>query len=201
MNLAILGIAGGTGSGKSFAVKRLINEYPYDDTVLINMDSYYKDLSYINYEKRIKKNFDHPDSLEIDLLEHHLRQISKGARVNIPKYDFVDHVRVGYVDSGSKPKIIIVEGIFALYFSQLRKLYTAKIFIDTPEKVRFERRVNRDTIKRGRTLKSIKQQYDYTVLPMHKKYIEPSKKFSDCVIDGQDDIKSIVKKIKSLIHI
>ena len=179
MNITILGIAGGTGSGKTYAVKNLLNEYPQNSVLSISMDSYYKDLSHINYEKRIEQNFDHPDSIDINLLKKHLEKASKGEKVNIPIYDFINHVRLGETISISNAEIIIVEGIFALHFSQLRKLYTLKLFIETPENIRLERRLVRDVRERGRTIKSIKDQYNSTVLPMHNKYVEPSKIFSD----------------------
>ena len=199
MNIIILGIAGGTGSGKTYSVKNLLKEYPSDNIVSISIDSYYKDLSHINYKKRIKQNFDHPDSIDINLLEHHLEQASKGHEISIPIYDFTNHIRIGKTSSISNVKIIIVEGIFALHYSQLRKLYTLKIFMDTQESIRFERRLVRDVKERGRTIKSIKDQYNSTVLPMHNKYIEPSKKFSDLVLNGEDNINVIINRIKALI--
>lgn len=199
MNITILGIAGGTGSGKTYAVKNLLNEYPQNSVLSISMDSYYKDLSHINYEKRIEQNFDHPDSIDINLLKKHLEQASKGDKINIPIYDFINHVRLGETISISNAEIIIVEGIFALHFSQLRKLYTLKLFMDTPENIRLERRLVRDVRERGRTIKSIKDQYNSTVLPMHNKYVEPSKVFSDLILDGRDNINDITYKIEELI--
>ena len=199
MNITVLGIAGGTGSGKTYAVKSLLNEYPQDSVLAISMDSYYKDLSYINYTRRVEQNFDHPDSIDINLLEKHLKQASKGNKINIPIYDFSNHVRLGETVSISNAKIIIVEGIFALHFSQLRKFYTLKIFMDTPENVRLERRLFRDVKERGRTVKSIMDQYNTTVLAMHNKYVEPSKIFSDLILDGEDNINNIVNKIEELI--
>ena len=196
--MTILGIAGGTGSGKTYAVKNLLKEYPANDIFSISMDSYYKDLSHINYKKRIKQNFDHPDSIDINLLEHHLKQVSMGYEISIPIYDFTNHIRIGETSSISDARIIVVEGIFALHYSQLRKLYTLKIFLDTPESIRFERRLIRDVKERGRTIKSIKDQYNSTVLPMHNKYVEPSKKFSDLVLNGKDNINIIINKIKAL---
>ena len=200
MNRTVLGIAGGTGSGKTYAVKSLLNEYPQDSILPISMDSYYKDLSYINHKDRIKQNFDHPNSIDVNLLEKHLGLASKGDKINIPIYDFNNHVRLRETISISNAKIIIVEGIFALHFSQLRKLYTQKIFMDTPENIRLERRLVRDVRERGRTIKSIKDQYNSTVLPMHNKYVEPSKIFSDLILNGEDNINDITNKIEELIR-
>ena len=200
MNRTVLGIAGGTGSGKTYAAKSLLNEYPQDSILPISMDSYYKDLSHINYKERIEQNFDHPDSIDVNLLEKHLGLASKGDKINIPIYDFNNHVRLRETISISNAKIIIVEGIFALHFSQLRKLYTLKIFMDTPENIRLERRFVRDVKERGRTIKSIKDQYDSTVIPMHNKYVEPSKIFSDLILNGEDNINDITNKIEELIR-
>ena len=200
MNRTVLGIAGGTGSGKTYAVKSLLNEYPQNSVLAISMDSYYKDLSHINYKKRVEQNFDHPDSIDINLLENHLEQASKGDKINIPIYDFSNHVRLGETASISNAKIIIVEGIFALHFSQLRKLCTLKLFIDTPENIRLKRRLVRDVRERGRTIKSIKDQYNSTVLPMHDKYVESSKIFSDLMLNGEDDISDIINKIQELVR-
>ena len=199
MNITVLGIAGGTGSGKTYAVKSLFNKYPQNRVLAISMDSYYKDLSHINYEKRVEENFDHPDSIDINLLENHLEQASKGDKISIPIYDFSNHVRLGKTISISNAKIIIVEGIFALHFSQLRKLYTLKLFMDTPENIRLERRLIRDVSERGRTIKSIKDQYNSTVFPMHNKYVEPSKIFSDLILDGGNNINDIINEIEELI--
>ena len=199
MNITVLGIAGGTGSGKTYAVKSLLKEYPQNSVLAISMDCYYKDLSHINYKKRVEQNFDHPDSIDINLLEKHLKQASKGNKINIPIYDFSNNVRLGETLSISNAKIIIVEGIFALHFSQLRKLYTLKVFMDTPENIRLERRLVRDVKERGRTVKSVKDQYNTTVLAMHNKYVEPSKIFSDLILDGEDNINNIVNKIEDLI--
>ena len=200
MNTTVLGIAGGTGSGKTYATKNLLNEYPQCSILPISMDSYYKDLSHINYKERIEQNFDHPDSIDVNLLEKHLGIASKGDKINVPIYDFNNHVRLGETISISNAKIIIVEGIFALHFSQLRKLYTLKIFMDTPENIRLERRLVRDVRERGRTIKSIKDQYSSTVLPMHDKYVESSKIFSDLMLNGEDNINDIINKIEELIR-
>ena len=199
MNRTVLGIAGGTGSGKTYAVKGLLNKYPKNRVLAISMDSYYKDLSHINYKKRVEQNFDHPKSIDVNLLENHLEQATKGDKINIPIYNFSNHVRLGETISISNAQIIIVEGIFALHFSQLRKLYTHKVFMDTPENIRLERRLVRDVKERGRTVKSIKDQYNTNVVAMHNKYVEPSKIFSDLILDGEDNINNIVNKIEELI--
>ena len=201
MRPIILGISGGTGAGKTFTVNNLLEAYPEGDNISINLDSYYKDLIHMDYRDRIKQNFDHPSSIDIDLIEDHLRQVTEGSDINVPTYDFSKHIRLKETRTISKSKIIILEGIFALHYAQLRKLYMIKIFIETPEIIRFERRLHRDVRERGRTLESVKKQYDSTVLPMHEKFIEPSKKYADLIINGNDDINMIINNIKERINL
>ena len=196
MRSIILGIAGGTGSGKTFIVDNLLSIYNSNNINVINLDSYYKDLSHMGYQDRVKQNFDHPDSIDIDLIISHLKQISDGNNIDIPIYDFSNHVRLETTKTISQSSVIIVEGIFALHYMQLRKLYTLNVFIETSKDIRFQRRLNRDTKERGRTIDSIKDQFESTVLPMHEKFIRPSKRFADLIIDGDSNIKNIIRSIK-----
>ena len=199
MRSIILGIAGGTGSGKTFIVDNLLSIYNSNNINVINLDSYYKDLSHMGYQDRVKQNFDHPDSIDIDLIISHLKQISDGNDIDIPIYDFSNHVRLETTKTISQSNVIIVEGIFALHYIQLRKLYTLNVFIETSEDIRFQRRLSRDTKERGRTIGSIKNQFKSTVLPMHEKFIGPSKQFADLIIDGNSNIINIIRSIKEKI--
>lgn len=199
MRSIILGIAGGTGSGKTFIVDNLLSIYNSNNINVINLDSYYKDLSHMGYQDRVKQNFDHPDSIDIDLIISHLKQISDGNDVDIPIYDFSNHVRLETTKTISQSNVIIVEGIFALHYMQLRKLYTLNVFIETSEDIRFQRRLSRDTKERGRTIGSIKDQFESTVIPMHEKFIGPSKQFADLIIDGNSNIINIIRSIKEKI--
>ena len=199
MRSIFLGIAGGTGSGKTFIVDNLLSIYNSNNINVINLDSYYKDLSHMGHQDRVKQNFDHPDSIDIDLIISHLKQISDGNDVDIPIYDFSNHVRLKTTKTISQSNVIIVEGIFALHYMQLRKLYTLNVFIETSEDIRFQRRLSRDTKERGRTIGSIKDQFESTVLPMHKKFIGPSKQFADLIIDGNSNIINIIRSIKEKI--
>ena len=199
MRSIFLGIAGGTGSGKTFIVDNLLSIYNSNNINVINLDSYYKDLSHMGHQDRVKQNFDHPDSIDIDLIISHLKQISDGNDVDIPIYDFSNHIRLETTKTISQSNIIIVEGIFALHYMQLRKLYTLNVFIETSEDIRFQRRLSRDTKERGRTLGSIKDQFESTVLPMHEKFIGPSKQFADLIIDGNNNIINIIRSIKEKI--
>ena len=199
MRSIILGIAGGTGSGKTFIVDNLLSIYNSNNINVINLDSYYKDLSHMGHQDRVKQNFDHPDSIDIDLIISHLKQISDGNDIDIPIYDFSNHVRLETTKTISQSNVIIVEGIFALHYMQLRKLYTLNVFIETSEDIRFQRRLSRDTKERGRTIGSIKDQFESTVLPMHKKFIGPSKQFADLIVDGNSNIINIIRSIKEKI--
>ena len=199
MRSVILGIAGGTGSGKTFIVDNLLSIYNSNNINVINLDSYYKDLSHMGHQDRVKQNFDHPDSIDIDLIISHLKQVSDGNDTDIPIYDFLNHVRLETTKTISQSNVIIVEGIFALHYMQLRKLYTLNIFIETSEDIRFQRRLSRDTQERGRTIGSIKDQFESTVLPMHEKFIGPSKQFADMIIDGNSNIINIIRSIKEKI--
>ena len=199
MRSIFLGIAGGTGSGKTFIVDNLLSIYNSNNINVINLDSYYKDLSHMGHQDRVKQNFDHPDSIDIDLIISHLKQISDGNDVDIPIYDFSNHIRLETTKTISQSNVIIVEGIFALHYMQLRKLYTLNVFIETSEDIRFQRRLSRDTKERGRTIGSIKDQFKSTVLPMHKKFIGPSKQFADLIIDGNSNIINIIRSIKEKI--
>ena len=199
MRSIFLGIAGGTGSGKTFIVDNLLSIYNSNNINVINLDSYYKDLSHMGHQDRVKQNFDHPDSIDIDLIISHLKQISDGNDVDIPIYDFSNHIRLETTKTISQSNVIIVEGIFALHYMQLRKLYTLNVFIETSEDIRFQRRLSRDTKERGRTIGSIKDQFKSTVLPMHEKFIGPSKQFADLIIDGNSNIINIIRSIKEKI--
>ena len=199
MRSIFLGIAGGTGAGKTFIVDNLLSIYNSNNINVINLDSYYKDLSHMGHQDRVKQNFDHPDSIDIDLIISHLKQISDGNDVDIPIYDFSNHIRLETTKTISQSNVIIVEGIFALHYMQLRKLYTLNVFIETSEDIRFQRRLSRDTKERGRTIGSIKDQFESTVLPMHEKFIGPSKQFADLIIDGNSNIINIIRSIKEKI--
>tara|TARA_Y100001968_G_C19065380_1_gene575738 strand:- start:45 stop:659 length:615 start_codon:yes stop_codon:yes gene_type:complete len=200
MKPKFLGICGGTGSGKTYLANKILEIWGQDNVVIINQDSYYKDLAHMDYKNRIKQNFDHPDSIDIELLSSHLKKVMMGNKIKVPVYDFSNHIRLNKTESIQNCRIIIIEGIFALYYHQLRKLYTIKIFMDTSEKLRFQRRIERDTKERGRTLESVESQYYSSVKPMHKKFIEPSKLYADIIINGNNDIKNNIELIAPKIN-
>ncbi len=197
MKPTVIGIAGGTGSGKTFLTNKIIEMSLRKDIVVIEQDAYYKDLSHMPYEDRIRQNFDHPDSIDLDMFESQLLRLIKGETINIPTYDFSKHIRANKTKEIAYSSIIIVEGIFVLYYLNLRKLYTVRIFMATPEEVRFQRRMARDIKERARTPESVKLQYESTVLPMHEKYVEPSKVHADLIIQGEYDLKDVITMINT----
>ena len=197
MKPTVIGIAGGTGSGKTFLTKKILEMSVTKDIVVIEQDAYYKDLSHMPYEKRVKQNFDHPDSIDLDLFESQLLRLIKGETINIPIYDFSKHIRSNKTKKITYSSTIIVEGIFVLYYLNLRKLYTVRIFMATPEEVRFQRRMARDIKERARTPESVKLQYESTVLPMHEKYVEASKVHADLIIQGEYDLKDVITMINT----
>ena len=201
MNTKVIAIAGGSGSGKSYLARSLGNFYPKEDILIIEQDSYYKDISHMDYENRCNQNFDHPNAIDSILIKDHLKKFLSGKSVSIPNYNFIEHLREK-VDQKIKPcPIIIIEGILMLYYTSLHKFFSLKIYIDTPEPIRFSRRIKRDVRFRGRTPESIKKQYFSTVKPMHEKFVQPTKSYSDIVLKGTDLKDKSIKQIKSRIDL
>ena len=197
MNTQIIAIAGGTGSGKSFLAKSLLDMYPKEQMLIIKQDSYYKSLTNLNYKDRCKQNFDHPGAIDWILIEDHLKQLLSGDTIYCPIYDFTKHLRKKNAQKVKPRPFIVIEGILMLHYKRLLDFYSLKIFIETPENVRIKRRIDRDIHSRGRTLESIEKQYYSTVKPMHEKYVQPSKSFSDIVLDGTELIHNLVKEVKT----
>ena len=201
MNSMIIAIAGGTGSGKSYLTKNLANTYPKKEILIIEQDSYYKDISNLDYEDRSKQNFDHPDAIDSILIENHLRKLLSGKTIYSPRYNFFKHLREKKEKKIKQRPVIIMEGILLLHYIRLHKFYTLKVFVETPEHIRISRRMERDVQFRGRTKESIERQYYSTVKPMHEKFVQPSKSYSDIVIDGTAFINKSINKIKSKIDL
>ena len=199
MKTIIIGIGGGTGSGKTSLAKGILAEYGEGEVVVIEQDSYYNDLSHIFYEERVDQNYDHPDSIDIDLFESHLQQLLDGKTIAIPTYDFSTHVRMDKTTPITQHHVIVVEGILALHYPQLRKLFTIKIFVDTPADIRFIRRLTRDIHERGRTPESVNKQYLSTVRPMHEQFVEPSKYYADLIIPEGGENKVAIDLIRTKI--
>ena len=201
MNTIIIAIAGGTGSGKSYLAKSLASTYPKKEILIIEQDSYYKDLSTLDYKDRCKQNFDHPDAIDSALIENHLKILLSGKPIYSPRYNFLKHLREKNKKKIKQCPIIIMEGILILHYIRLHKFYTLKIFVETPENIRIHRRMERDIHFRGRTKESIEKQYYSTVKPMHEKFVQPSKSYSDIVIEGTALIDKSINQIKSKINL
>ena len=180
-SILVIGIAGGTGSGKTTLMKNIVSRFEGDVTVLSH-DNYYKRHDDLTYEERTQLNYDEPDALETDLMAAHLERLRRGEAIDCPVYDFSAHNRSEETVRIEPRKVIIVEGILIFENEPLRNLMDIRIFVDTDADVRLCRRITRDVNKRGRTLESVLTQYQQTVKPMHEKYVEPSKKVANIVV-------------------
>jgi len=198
----IIGIAGGTGSGKTTVVNAIAENFDPRSLLIIQHDDYYRDRSHLPTLEREKINYDHPDALETDLLVRHLKELITGGKAEIPEYDFATHTRREKGNIVAPAKVIVVEGALIFTDSELRELLDLKIFIDTDDDIRFIRRLQRDTKDRGRTMESVIQQYMETVQPMHNQFVEKNKRHADLIISGncpiEENINILHEKIRSI---
>ena len=178
----VIGIAGGSGSGKTTIAHIILERVGEKRIAFFPHDAYYKDISNLSLSQRAKVNFDHPDSLETELLVEHIKQIKNGVSIELPVYDFKTHSRTQNTITIEYQPIIIVEGILIFAEPNLRDLFDVKIFVDTDPDIRFIRRLQRDINERGRVLSSVIEQYQRTVRPMHLEFVEPSKRYADVII-------------------
>lgn len=182
MNPLVLGIAGGSGSGKSTIARAILEALPPGRGVLLEQDHYYRSQSHLPMEQREATNYDHPDALELDLLAAHLDALRAGRPVTRPVYDFTQHDRGPEGVSVEPAPVVVVEGILVLADARLRERFEVKLFVDTDPDIRLMRRIRRDLEQRGRTFPQIRKQYYETVRPMHNAFVEPSKRFADIII-------------------
>jgi uridine kinase len=180
--MLIIGIAGGTGSGKTTVVRKIIERLPIGEVVILPQDSYYRDSSHLPLEKRLEINFDHPDSIEFELLVKHLKELKKGKTIEQPIYSYLTCTRAKETIPIKPCHVIIVEGILVLTNPELRKMMDLKVFVDADADDRLIRVINRDIIERGRSVNKVMERYESTVKPMHLQFIEPSKRFADLII-------------------
>ncbi len=180
--MLIIGIGGGTGSGKTTVVNEIIKQLPENEVGVISQDSYYNDTSHLNYEQRTKINFDHPRSIDFDLLCEHLTELKKGNAIDQPVYSFVKHNRTGDTIHTLPRKVMIVEGILILTNTELRKMFDINIFVHADSDERLIRRIKRDITQRGRNIDEVLSRYQSTLKPMHEQFIEPTKEFADIII-------------------
>ena len=178
----VIGIAGGSGSGKTTVAQEILQRVGPERIAFIQHDSYYKDLSGLPPTQRIEVNFDHPNSLETDLLIQHIASLRDGKPVEVPIYDFATHSRTSQTFKVQSRRVILVEGILIFTEVRLRDMFDVKIFVDTDSDIRFIRRLERDITERNRTTESVIKQYQSTVRPMHLEFVEPSKRYADIII-------------------
>ena len=200
--MIIIGVFGGTGSGKTTIVNQIVSDFNASDIQVISQDAYYKDNSSITYEARCLLNFDHPEAIDFELLYEHLSALKNGENIQQPIYDFKTHNRTYKTLQISPKKILILEGILIMNYPKLRSLLDLKVFIETNSDMRMERRVNRDITERGRTPKEVMDRYLNTLKPMHDQFIEPMKMHADVIVENHENtsinLDKLISKIKSL---
>lgn len=188
----IIGISGGTGSGKTTVANRILESVSASEVVFIQQDSYYRNLTDLPLDYRQVANFDHPDALDNDLMVNHIKKLKAGEAFDLPLYDFKTHTRMNETRRIEPKPIVIVEGILIFADARLLEQMDIKVFVDTPDDIRFIRRLRRDLAERGRTVESVIEQYVATVRPMHMQFVEPSKRYADVIIpEGGHNLVSI----------
>lgn len=205
MKPVVIGIAGGTGSGKTTVARAVYDRVGRDRIEWISHDSYYRNFDDLSPEERQKINFDHPDSLETELLVRHLDVLGKGSSVEVPLYDFAAYARKSETQRVQPRRVLIVEGILILAEPELRRRIDIKLFVDTPADIRFMRRLMRDIRSRGRSVESVVEQYVTTVRPMHEEFVEPSKRYADLIIpeggENQVALDAIISRVEHLLAV
>lgn len=200
----LIGIAGGTGSGKTSVAREVTRHIPPENIVLIEQDNYYKDQTHLTMEERVRTNYDHPNAFDNELLIEHLQQLLAGEAIDKPIYNFAEHTRASITERVEPRQVIVLEGIMVLEDQRLRDLMDIKIFVDTDADVRIIRRVLRDIKERGRTIESVVEQYMGVVRPMHMQFIEPTKKYADLIIpEGGKNLVAIdvlVAKVNDIVN-
>ncbi|NKI27726.1 uridine kinase [Arenibacter sp. 6A1] len=198
--MLIIGIAGGTGCGKTTVVNQIINEFPNEEVGVISQDSYYNDLSHLTYEERSQINFDHPRAIDFDLLVSHLKSLKEGLPIHQPIYSFVNHNRTKDTILTHPRKVMIVEGILIMTQPEIRELFDIKIFVHADSDERLIRRLKRDINERGRDLEEVLNRYQHTLKPMHDQFIEPTKEFADIIIPNNKYNTVAVDIVRTIIN-
>lgn len=197
--MLIIGIAGGTGCGKTTVVEQIIAQLPKDEVCVISQDSYYKDTSNLSYQERVKINFDHPNSIDFDLLLQHLKSLREGDSFEQPVYSFVEHNRTGKTITTYPKKVVIIEGILILTQPEIRDIFDVKVFVHADSDERLIRRLKRDISQRGRNMDEVLTRYQTTLKPMHQQFIEPTKEFADIIIPTNKHNLVAVDLIRTII--
>lgn len=196
----IIGICGGTGSGKTTIARTIVETVGREKVVLVEQDSYYRNLADMPLDERHQANFDHPDSIDSDMLVNHLIRLKQGLHVEMPLYDFKTHTRSDRIETIEPKPVVIVEGILIFSESRVLDLLDMRVFVDTPDDVRFIRRLKRDIAERGRTTESVIDQYFRTVRPMHFEFVEPSKRHADIIIPEGSQTNVTVDLLCSMVR-
>jgi len=198
--MLIIGIAGGTGCGKTTVVNQILNELPEGEVGVISQDSYYNDTTHLSYEERIKINFDHPRSIDFNLLTTHIKALKNNEAIHQPVYSFVKHNRTGDTILTHSRKVMIVEGILILTNPELRDLFDIKIFVHADTDERLIRRLKRDITERGRDINEVLSRYQTTLKPMHDQFIEPMKEYADIIIPNNKYNTVAVDIVRTIIN-
>ena len=200
MNPLIIGVAGGSGSGKTTVVKHIINTIGKENILLLQHDSYYRDLKHLPFEERTEQNFDHPSSLETELMIRHIKALNEGYQVEVPIYDFTKHIRKEETRLVEPKKIILVDGILIFTEKELRQLMNIKLYVDTDDDIRLLRRIQRDIVERDRKLENVLTQYEKHVRPMHLEFVEPTKRYADIIIPRGGENQVALDMVNALIQ-
>jgi len=198
--MLIIGIAGGTGCGKTTVVNQIVEQLPKNEVVVISQDSYYHDLAHLTKEERSQVNFDHPNSIDFDLLIKQVKELRSGKTIEIPIYSFVEETRLKGTVKTEPRKVVIVEGILVLSNPRLRELFDIKIYVHADSDERLIRRLQRDIKERGHDLEKVLHRYQTAVKPMHNEFIEPSKEFADIIIPNNHYNIVAVDMVRSIIN-
>lgn len=204
MDVTIIGVAGGTGSGKSTLVKRLQEAFREEDVATLCHDYYYKAHPELTYEERTRLNYDHPQAFDTDMLVEHVRALKNNVPIEHPVYSFVEHNRTDETVPVKPSKVIIIDGILIFENKELRDLMDIKVFVDTDADIRLARRILRDVRDRGRSMESVINQYTSTVKPMHEEFVEPSKRYADVIIPeggfNSVAVAMLIQNIRSIVE-
>ena len=198
--MLIIGIAGGTGCGKTTVVNHILEQLPEGEVGVISQDSYYKDTSHLSLDERVKINFDHPRSIDFELLETHLKELKEGKDIHQPVYSFIKHNRTGDTILTHPRKVMIVEGILILTNPELRDMFDIKIFVHADSDERLIRRLKRDITERGRDIDEVLSRYQNTLKPMHQQFIDPMKEYADIIIPNNKYNTVAVDIVKTIIN-
>jgi uridine kinase len=197
----VIGLAGGTGSGKTTVARNILGRLALDSITVFQQDAYYRDLAELPPAQRTTRNFDHPDSIEIELFVSHLQELRDGRPIEQPVYDFTGHARTDRSVRVEPRDVILAEGILLFHFPEVRRLLDVKVYVDTPPDIRLLRRFRRDIRERGRSFDSVSEQYVRTVRPMHEEFVEPSKRFADVIIPEGGENEIAIDMIASRIRL